>query len=95
MYIPRPSLGSLSLLPPHPTQGASDNKDGGQCSIVLRLSNGGEVTPDAGCGWLELARRDKARALRFRASVFVNGSKVKYCVNRFNVQYDVNGFKVN
>lgn len=43
---------------------------------MLRLSNGGAVTSDAGCGRLELARRDKARALRFRASVFVNGSKV-------------------
>lgn len=80
MYVhPRALLGSLSLSlnsPPIPTQGASDNKDGGQSSIVLRLSNGGAITSDAGCGWLELARRDKARALRFRASVFVNGSKV-------------------
>lgn len=45
-------------------------------SCVLRLSNDGIVTSDVGCGRVERGRRDKARALRFRAAVFVNGSKV-------------------
>jgi len=45
-------------------------------SFALRLTNDGVVTSDAGCGRLERARREKARALRFRAAVFVNGSKV-------------------
>lgn len=44
--------------------------------VALRLSNDGIVTSDVGCGRLERARREKARALRFRAVVFVNGSKV-------------------
>lgn len=44
---------------------------------MLRLSNEASVTSDAGCGRLERTRRENARALRFRASVYVNGSKVK------------------
>lgn len=63
-------------------RGFNGNKgsDGGQGnSFVLRLSNDGLVTSDAGCGRFERTRREKARALRFRAAVFVNGSKVWWC----------------
>lgn len=52
------------------------NKGTVKIPFVLRLSNDGIVTSDAGCGRLERARREQARALRFRASVFINGSKV-------------------
>lgn len=47
---------------------------------MLRLCNDGLVTSDVGCGRLERTRREKVRALRFRAAVFVNGSKVwRWC----------------
>lgn len=55
-----------------------DSGDGvGGRSFVLRLSNEGAVTSASYCGRLERARREKAAALRFRASVFVNGSRVR------------------
>ena len=40
---------------------------------------------------MELARRDNARALRFRAAVFVNGSKVSHYLNGSYVHCYVNG----
>eukprot|EP00903_Cladosiphon_okamuranus_P014903 g13800.t1 len=52
----------------------SGGREGG--SVVLRLCKDGFITPDTACGRLERIRREKARALRFRAAVFVNGSKV-------------------
>lgn len=52
-------------------------------SHVLRLRNDGIVTSDVGCGRLERARREEARELRFRVAVFVNGSKVVKCSQRF------------
>lgn len=54
----------------------NDQMEGRNASHVLRLSNEGAVTSDAGCGRLERMRRENARALHFRASVYVNGSKV-------------------
>lgn len=85
------------LLPPVPTQtkmslgqsvasgGSAVEKDqveGRNTSHVLRLSNEASVTSDAGCGRLERTRRENARALRFRASVYVNGAKVKRNSNK-------------
>lgn len=48
-------------------------------SLVFTLRDDGPVTSDTGCGRIERTRREKARALRFRAAVFVNGSKVRWC----------------
>ncbi|CAM9591141.1 unnamed protein product, partial [Pylaiella littoralis] len=61
------------------TKGVSGRRGGSwgaASAFALRLSNDGIVTSDMGCGRLERARREKARMLRFRAAVFVNGSKV-------------------
>lgn len=57
---------------------ARSNRGEKRNAVALRLSNDGTVTSDTACGRLERARREKARTLRFRASVFVNGSKVNF-----------------